>query len=874
MDWYTLEALEALRFLSVDMKRGLSSDQIEQRKKQYGDNVLTEQQPKTLLQKFFDQFKDITIIILICAALLSFLIALIEGSTGEFVEPVLILAIVIVNAVMGVIQQQRAQKALDALKKLSSPHVHVLRENREVIIESKDIVPGDIFFFESGTLIPCDGRIIESHSLRIDESPLTGESVPVEKHHESVVEKNAPLGDRVNMVYSGCAVVRGRGMAVATQIGMHTEMGTIADLLNRTEQTTTPLQNTLSSLGRILAVSAIATVIVIFIIGVANAIELKEMMMIAISLAVSAIPEGLPAIVTIVLSLGVQRMSKKNAIIRHLPAVETLGRASIICTDKTGTLTQNRMKVTAICLEGEKKYSELDKRDDSAVKRLLTYSALCTDATVTIEEGKIHSIGDPTEVALVSAALEKDIEKDSLLNRYPRIDEIPFDSERKRMTTIHRDGDRILAIVKGAVDQILPRCVAGDYGSVEAVNRDMGSNALRVLAVAYRYIESEASQWSVKEVEHSLHFAGLVGMIDPPRKEVFDAVALCKDAGIRPVMITGDHIVTARAIAKELQLLGSGDTVLSGEQLSAMSKQDLEDIVGDVSVYARVSPQDKIRIVQAWQKRGKVVAMTGDGVNDAPALKSADIGCAMGITGTDVAKSASDMTLSDDNFATIVEAVREGRIMFDNIKKTVFFLIGTNIGELITVFSAMIFWHLSPFVSLQLLWINLVTDSFPSIALGMEKGDVDVMKRAPREKNESLFASRGAVKVVAMGIMFACLTLFAFHLGNTFTGSVRGGRTLAFITLALSQVIHSFNMRSTRSVFSIGIFSNRALNRAALLSISLIAAVTAIPAVAQSFGMMMLPVKQYLIAAGLSCVPLVVMELSKLFINCRRTDEH
>jgi Ca2+-transporting ATPase len=869
MDWHTLPALEVLRLLSVTKERGLSTDQIEQRKKQYGNNELVEERQTSLLQKFFNQFKDITIIILIVAAFFSFMIALLEQDSKEFVEPVLILVIVVLNAIMGVSQEQKAQKALEALKKLSSPHIHVLRDNKEIVIESKDIVPGDLFYFESGTLIPCDGRIVESHSLLVDESPLTGESVPVEKDVEASCEQKAPLGDRINMVFAGCAVVRGRGMAVATQIGMHTEMGTIASLLNSTKQTKTPLQQTLSSLGKILAISAIVTVIVIFIIGIINSIPIKEMMMIAISLAVSAIPEGLPAIVTIVLSLGVQRMSKKNAIIRHLPAVETLGRASIICTDKTGTLTQNNMSVTTLYLEGQKSSSMLSRSSGDATNLLLSYATLCSDATAEMKEGKLSSIGDPTEVALVVASLQKGITKDSLLERYPRIGEIPFDSNRKRMSTIHNDEGRTLVIVKGAVDQLIPLCSDGDSEKVLEINKEMGSNALRVLAIAYRYLDDNEKDWSVEKVEHSLHFLGLLGMIDPPRKEAFEAVAMCRSAGIRPIMITGDHIVTARAIAKELQILQPGDEVMSGEQLSSLSDEQLKQKVTSISVYARVSPEDKIRIVQAWQNEGMVVAMTGDGVNDAPALKSADIGCAMGITGTDVAKSASDMTLSDDNFATIVEAIKEGRIMYDNIKKTVFFLIGTNIGELITVFSAMLIWHMSPFISLQLLWINLVTDSFPSIALGMEKGEKDVMERLPKKKGESLFAHHGAIKVIAMGIMFALLTLVAFSLGNSITGNIRGGRTLAFITLALSQVIHAFNMRSSNSLFSIGVFSNRALNRASLLSIMLIAIVVAIPAIATSFGMMIVSIPLYLLSVALSFVSVVVMEVSKFIVRKR-----
>jgi Ca2+-transporting ATPase len=765
---------------------------------------------------------------------------------------------------MGLVQEQKAQKALLALKNLSSPQIRVKRDNKVFFIESKEIVPGDIFFFEAGTFIPCDARIIESESVMVDESPLTGESLPVEKHEDVLLPPSAPLGDRKNMIYSGCAVVHGRGVAIATQIGMHTEMGLIASLLKNTTSTQTPLQKTLSSLGKVLAVSAIATVIIIFIIGILNSIEFTQMLMIAVSLAVSAIPEGLPAIVTIVLSLGVQRMAKKNAIIRHLPAVETLGRASIICTDKTGTLTQNRMSVTTLFVEGEEDVSLSDDRDDDNGLQLLIYSTLCCDATVTIDQDTLSTYGDPTEIAIVMASFKKGIYKKDLEKKYPRVGEIPFDSDRKLMSTIHNEGDRKLVIVKGALDALIPRCNKGDTENALKINSQMGKNALRVIGVAYRYIE-DGIPYDSEHIETELHFLGLIGMMDPPRKEAFDAVAMCKSAGIRPVMITGDHMVTARAIATELHIMEGDDELLTGEDLKSLDDVDLTRKVKDVAVYARVSPEDKIRIVKAWQRNNMIVAMTGDGVNDAPALKSADIGCAMGIAGTDVAKQASDMTLSDDNFATIVEAIKEGRVMYDNIKKTVFFLIGTNIGELIVVFVAMLLFHVSPFISLQLLMINLVTDSFPAIALGMEKGEKDVMKRKPQHKDESLFSHHGAIKVLAMGVMFAILTLGAFIIGKDI--NLSGGRTVAFLVLSLSQVFHSYNMRSNYSLFSIGVFSNSSLNKAAIVSIVIIMMITLIPPFALAFGMMILPSYYYIIALGLAIIPLFVMEGAKLIVS-------
>ncbi|NCB01175.1 MAG: cation-translocating P-type ATPase [Spirochaetia bacterium] len=864
MNWHNLSSDEVLHILNVNNKRGLNLDQISQRKKQYGENELTEEKSKSLLRRFFHQFKDITIIILIIAAFVSLVIALIEKEATDFAEPVLILVIVILNAVMGLVQEQKAQKALDALKQLSSPHVMVKRDNREFLIESHEIVPGDIFFFEAGTLIPCDARLIMCESVLVDESPLTGESVPVEKDEHLIIEATAPLGDRKNMVYSGCAVVHGRGTAVATQIGMHTEIGLIASLLHSTKETKTPLQHTLSSLGKVLAFSAILTVIVIFIIGSMNKIPFTEMLMIAVSLAVSAIPEGLPAIVTIVLSLGVVRMAKKNAIIRNLSAVETLGRASIICSDKTGTLTQNKMSVTTLYIDGDKELSLSEEVEGEKGLQLLKFATLCCDATVSIDQDILKTYGDPTEIAIVMACFKKGIYKKDLEKKYNRVGEIPFDSRRKLMSTIHTDGDKKLVIVKGALDSLLPRLIEGDSEKALTFNTLMGSKALRVLAVAYRYIEEEI-EYDSEHIETELHFLGLIGMIDPPRKEVFDAVATCKSAGIRPVMITGDHLVTAKAIASELKILEGGATVLTGEDLKKLDDVDLTKKVTEVSVYARVSPEDKIRIIRAWQRNNHIVAMTGDGVNDAPALKSADIGCAMGISGTDVAKQASDMTLSDDNFATIVEAIKEGRVMYDNIKKAVFFLIGTNIGELIAVFAAMLLFHVSPFISLQLLMINLVTDSFPAVALGMEKGDDDVMRRTPLKKGESLFAHHGALKVIAMGIMFALLTLVAFTIGRSV--SLSHGRTMAFFVLSISQVFHAFPMRSHSSLFSIGPFSNSSLNKAALTSLSIIAIITFISPLTRAFGMIRLPVSYYFIALALASIPLFVMEMSKVIVK-------
>lgn len=584
--------------------------------------------------------------------------------------------------------------------------------------------------------------------------------------------------------------------------------------------------------------------------------------MTAVSLAVSAIPEGLPAIVTIVLSIGVQRMVKRNALIRRLPAVETLGSASIICSDKTGTLTQNRMTLTKVYLEGDAAPTAITENNSDAVKELLKFGTLCCDGSVVFREDGEQHIGDPTETAIVLAAHKSGMPKEELNAKCPRLAELPFDSDRKLMSVVNNIDGKNIVIVKGAFDMMATRCVAGDLETAKRVTEEMSEDALRVLAIACKEIDEIPENPTSEQLESGLTFLGLVGMIDPPRPEAKVAVATCRKAGIKPVMITGDHVVTASAIARELGILEEGDRAITGAQLDAMNDRELDEQVERISVYARVSPENKIRIVKAWQRKGQVVSMTGDGVNDAPALKAADIGCAMGITGTDVAKGAADMTLTDDNFATIVEAVREGRGIYANIRKVVGFLLGTNIGEVITVFVAMLLWHKTPLLSMQLLWINLVTDSLPAIALGMEDVEADVMDKAPKPKDEGIFAHGLGVRVVLQGVMFAVLTLIGFKVGENVTGTLEGGQTLAFMVLALSQVVQAFNMRSDRSIFKIGMFGNRKLNWAALASIVMVAVVLFTP-VRIAFGLVLLPGKLYLLALGLILIPTVIMELSK-----------
>ena len=860
MNAHNHSAKEVIEILESNEIQGLDEGQVKIRLERDGLNKLKESAKKTNLDKFIDQFKDAMILILLLAALVSFVVAIMEQHLSGFFEPLLILLIVVLNAIVGVYQENKAEKSLSALMNMTTPHSRVIRNGKEKIIDTQDLVVGDIIRLEAGDFIPADARLIHANALKSDESALTGESIPTDKNANVVVEENEALGDRINMVYSGCTITNGTAIAIVSATGMHTQMGKIANLLDNAIDTKTPLQERLAVLGKYLGIAALLICVVIFIMGILDGMPIMEIFMTAVSLAVSAIPEGLPVIVTVVLSIGVERMAKQHAIVKKLPAVETLGSTSIICSDKTGTLTQNKMTLVKAYYEGAKSEIISDHNSED-IKHLLTYAILCSDGSILVEDGKEVSIGDPTETSIVSAGIKNGILKDDINKKYPRLFELPFDSDRKMMSVISEIDGKKIVITKGAFDVMEERC-KGDLDEARQVVEDMSKEALRVIAIAYKEVDAIQKDTDSNLLENDLTLLGLVGMIDPPREEAKEAIRICKKAGIKPIMITGDHVVTAEVIARELGIFTDGDKAITGLQLSAMSEEELDQQLEHISVYARVSPEDKIRIVRAWQKKDKIVSMTGDGVNDAPSLKAADIGCAMGITGTDVAKSAADLTLMDDNFATIVEAVKEGRGIYSNIRRVVAFLLGTNIGEIALVFFSMLFWKVSPLLSMQLLWINLVTDSMPAIALGTEAIDKDVMNEKPRPKKEGIFAHGLGIQVILQGILFGGLSLIAFHFGYEH-GGLATARTMAFIVLGLSQVHHAFNMRSSKSLFKIGIFTNKNLNRAAALSAGLMLIVIFIPPITKIFGLIQLPIHLYAISWFLSIAPIIVLEIVK-----------
>lgn len=867
MNWHNLNAQDVLKKFKVNQDVGLNNVSVSQKQSKLGKNVLKEKKSKGLLAKFFEQFSDFMVIVLLIAAAISFITSAVEGSK-DYIDSIIILFIVVMNAIIGVVQENKAEKAIDALKKLSSPKANVIRSGKKVIIPSEELVPGDILLLHTGDLVPADARLIESYNLKAEESSLTGESLPVEKDATKIFSANSNLGERRNMVFSTSTITAGHAKAIVVETGMNTQVGKIAGMIINENSFQTPLQLKLEKTSKVLGICAIAICAVIFVLGVIEKVPPLEMFMIAISLAVAAIPEGLPAVVTIVLAMGVRKMAANRAVIRKLPAVETLGNATVICSDKTGTLTQNKMTVTQICDEDGKINfsSELGQK-------ILTLGALCNNSSISYAQKQFHAIGEPTESALVLVAAENGKIKTELDKKFPKKYEIPFDSARKLMTTVHQLSDgKFRIITKGAPDFLLERatfCNGRPFSEnlkrkIKIQNENMAKSALRVLATAYKDVNNIPN--SQNEIENNLNFCGLIGMIDPPRPQVKMAVNECKNAGIKPVMITGDHIITAKAIAKNLGILSDGDKAISGKQIEKMSQVELEKNIFDYSVFARVSPEHKVRIVKAFKKHGETVAMTGDGVNDAPALKAADIGCAMGISGTDVAKKAADMIMTDDNFSTIVEAVRQGRGIFENVKKSVHFLISTNIGEIITVLTAFLLNLPSPLLAIQLLWINLVTDSFPALALGVEPVDDNIMTHKPQGKNAALFSKNNWRRIVVEGCFIGAISILAFTIGRVFFDVSKTpiiGRTMSFAVLSLSQLVHSFNIKSEKSLFKIDIFSNMKLIYSFILGTILQVAVISVPSLSVVFKTANLNFTQWLIVSLLSLSPLIIVELEK-----------
>ena len=913
--WQSFNVGEVARKLRTNIERGLSKEEAENRRNKHGPNKLEEKKKENIFIRFIKEFKDFMIIILIIAAIISAVVSYIQGQ-NDYIDSIIIIAIVVLNAIMGLVQEAKAEKSLEALKDMSAPVAKVRRDGRILTIKGTEVVPGDIVLLEAGNYVPADCRLINSYNLKVEESSLTGETVPVTKDAEVLLDSKTPIGDTLNMAFANTIVVNGHAEAIVTETGMNTKVGQIAKMIITNEAPETPIQRKLGEVGKTLGIACLCICAFIFVIGILKKIEPVEMFMTSVGLAVAAIPEGLPAIVTIMLSIGVTRMAKKNSIVRKLPAVETLGSSSVICSDKTGTLTQNKMKVTKIMdLKGE----SLDLQKNL----ILELGTMCTD----VEE----DVGEATELAIINAAREQGKYKERLYQKFARINDIPFDSDRKMMSTIHKIGseridlsthsdewnnesnlignthdnmysnsnlnnettknsnssdlkildlihnsnDKFLCITKGAPEVILKNCSkyylngqinilnAESIRKIEKINSTMAENALRVIAVAYSSMPRLPTNIDSESLERNLTFVGLIGMIDPPREGVKEAVQSCKKAGIKTVMITGDHILTAKAIAKELGILGNNDLAITGKELDKISKSELEKNISKYSVFARVSPEHKVRIVEAFQKTGAVVAMTGDGVNDAPALKKADIGIAMGKNGTDVAKNAADMILADDNFVTIVEAVKQGRNIFDNIKKAVHFLISTNIGEIVTIFMGLLLGLKSPLLAIQLLWINLVTDSLPAIAIGLESPDKNIMNQKPRNSRKSIFADGLWSKIILEGIMLGMLTLVAFSVGNNLYG-LEVGRTMAFVAMAMLELVHSFNVKSEESIFKVGILENKYLIGAFILGTLLQVVVVMVPAFASVFGLVSLTGTQWLYTLGISTLPVIIIEAQKL----------
>ena len=885
--WQSFNIDEVARKLRTNINTGLTKGEVDSRRNRDGPNKLDEQKKESVFIRFIKQFQDFMIIILLIAAVVSAVVSYFQGE-NDYIDSIIIIAIVVLNAIMGVVQEAKAEKSLEALKNMAAPVAKVKRDGRVITIKGTEVVQGDVVLLDAGNFVPADCRLITSHNLKIEESSLTGETVPITKDANVLLDDKTALGDTLNMAFANTIVVNGHAEAIVTDIGMNTKVGKIAKMIITNEAPETPIQKKLGEVGKSLGIGCLAICAFIFVIGILKKIEPIEMFMTSVGLAVAAIPEGLPAIVTIMLSIGVTRMAKKNSIIRKLPAVETLGSSSVICSDKTGTLTQNKMTVTKV-MDVQGKSLDMQKGF------ILELGTMCTD----VED----DVGEATELAIVNAAKERGAYKERLYQKFVRINDIPFDSNRKMMSTIHkinssnriRDSngenelleskktkaisniqEKFIVITKGAPDVLLKRCskyfLNGEVRQmnnsilqkIEKINAQMADDALRVIAVSYAELPRLPNNIDSESIEQNLTFVGLIGMIDPPREGVQEAVATCRKAGIKTVMITGDHIATAKAIAKELGILKKQDLAITGKELDEIPQNVLEKTISKYSVFARVSPEHKVRIVDAFQKTGAVVAMTGDGVNDAPALKKADIGIAMGKNGTDVAKNASDMILTDDNFVTIVEAVKQGRNIFENIKKAVHFLIATNIGEIVTIFIGLLLGMKAPLLAIQLLWINLVTDSLPAIAIGLEPPDKDIMNKKPRDSKNGLFADGLWGKIFVEGTMLGMLTLFTFSIGNNLYG-VEVGRSMAFVSLGMLELVHSFNVKSEESIFKVGLFENKYLIGAFILGTILQVVVVTVPMFAEVFKLVPLNSTQWIYTIAISVLPLVIIEVQKKF---------
>lgn len=904
-NWFSKSVEEVKNELEADLEKGLTNEQVTKKREKYGTNELKAQKKKSLFVKFLEQFKDFMIIVLIIAAVVSGIVGYMEGE--GVTDSIIILIVVVVNAIIGVAQEAKAEKSLEALQKLSSHSAKVMRNGNLAVVPSKELVPGDIVILDTGDFVPADLRIIESANLKSQEASLTGESVPVEKNEKIINDEKVGIGDRVNMLFSSSLITYGRGKGIVVETGMNTEVGKIAGIINDTVKSETPLQTKLNKLGKTLGLAALVICAVIFGIGLLYGKEPIDMFMTAVSLAVAAIPEGLAAVSTIVLAIGVQRMVKKHAIVKKLPAVETLGSSTVICSDKTGTLTQNKMTVKKVFYDGNLVNLEDIKQDEikDDLEKLVYVSMLCNDTKV----GKDNELtGDPTETALIDMGFNLSF-KPELFEMLPRVAEIPFDSDRKLMTTIHKLNDKYIVYTKGGVDELLKRCnkyiinneLKDDLDSYKPTiyknNEEMAKDALRVLAMGYKELDHMPEEEEVKNMESDLIYIGMVGMIDPPREEAKLAVEKCKTAGIKTVMITGDHKITATAIAKSLGILENEDEAITGAELEEMSDEDLKKNIRKYSVYARVSPEHKVRIVKAWQANGEIVSMTGDGVNDAPALKTADIGCAMGMVGTDVAKEAADVILTDDNFATVVSAVEEGRRIYDNILKAIQFLLSSNVGEIIVLFVAILITPLlsnifgidikliEPLLPIHILWVNLVTDSLPALALAVDPAEKDIMNRKPLKPGKGIFTKGMTWRIVYQGIMIGLITLTAFVIGLATPDSslpevyndagvrlsneevkVEIGQTMAFTVLALSELVHVFNIRNNKkSIFKTKVFNNSKLVLAIGVSAALMLVILLVPGLRHIFSIPVLPTQNIIEIILLVFAPLVIVELFKLF---------